>query len=617
MSRLARAASELAGDAGEFAGSTSEPANGAGSTPAVLSVRGLDVLLPDGADRAKAVDGLDLDVRAGEILCLVGESGSGKSLTGSAIMRLLPEPRVRVGAGSIRLDGEDLLAASEKRVRALRGERMAMIFQEPMTALNPQKSVGWQIDEVLRLHTRLGRGERRERTLGILERVRIPEPASAIDAHPHRLSGGQRQRVMIAMALVLEPRLIIADEPTTALDVTTQRRILDLIGDVQREFGTAVLFITHDFGVVAEIADRVAVMRHGVLVEEGDARAVLDAPRHAYTRSLIAAVPSLTPPVRVAVAGAGPTASSTISPDVSPDVSPNAGSEANPDGGSGTSPESRAGEIVLAARGLCKRFVTRGLLPGRVRRRVTALDEVSFDLHAGETLGVVGESGSGKTTLSRCVTRLLAADAGRVELDGQDLLAADARELRRLRGEIQMIFQDPTASLNPRKRVIDLIAQGPRIHGVSKGEARTKALELLALVELEPSAADRFPHEFSGGQRQRIGIARALALEPRVIVADEPVSALDVSVQAQILALLAELRERLNLSLLFVTHDLRVAAQLCDRVAVMQRGAIVEIGSTEAVFARPRHDYTRRLMASIPGRDWTPPALDHPIREAS
>ena len=534
----------------------------------ILTVRGLKVALPKGSDRALALDGLDLTVHPGQMVCMVGESGSGKSLSAGAIMRLLPEPHVHVSEGEIFFAGEDLLAKSEAEMRKVRGKSISMIFQEPMTALNPQKTVGWQIDEVLKLHMASPRKDRRKHALDMLERVQIPDPASAYNAYPHQISGGQRQRVMIAMALALSPRLIIADEPTTALDVTTQLQILKLIRDLQQEEGAGVLFITHDFGVVAEIADHVIVLRQGEVVEQGPADKVLNRPEHPYTRALIAAVPDLVPP---------PTKPVTTRP------------------------------VVLKGTGLRKTFAARGgLLTGR-RKAVVAVKDLSFDLHQGETLGVVGESGSGKTTVSRLVTRLLKADAGAVEVDGVDLLACSPSELRAMRKRIQMVFQDPMASLNPRKRVVDIIAQGPIVHGEDPEKARARARDLLELVELSPAAANRFPHEFSGGQRQRIGIARALALEPKVIVADEPVSALDVSVQAQVLKLLADLRERMNLSLLFVTHDLRVAAQLCDRIIVMQKGEIVESGNTADVFADPQHPYTRNLLSSIPGRDWTPP----------
>src|SRR5690606_35412214 len=374
----------------------------------------------------------------------------------------------------------------------------------PMTALNPQKTVGWQIEEVLRLHTMLGRKERRAAVLDMLAEVKIPDPESAYNACPHQISGGQRQRVMIAMALILKPRLIIADEPTTALDVTTQAQILKLIRDLQREHNTGILFITHDFGVVAEIADRVAVLRLGELVEEGPANEVLNHPQHPYTRALIASVPALTPP---------PAKPSLEQP------------------------------VILRASALRKTFKARGgLLTGK-RSAVSAVKDLSFELRQGETLGVVGESGSGKTTVSRIVTRLLEADSGKVDVNGRDFLSASPREVRAMRKDIQMVFQDPMASLNPRRRVVDLIAQGPIVHGEDPAKARARARELLSLVELSPAAADRYPHEFSGGQRQRIGIARALALNPQVIIADEPVSALDVSVQAQVLKLLAELRD--------------------------------------------------------------------------
>ena len=540
------------------------------SVSPVLQIENLQISLPAGADRPHALEGLSLTVNPGEVVCLVGESGSGKSLAAGAIMRLLPEPLVRKTGGTVIFEGRDLDELSEREMRALRGERMSMIFQEPMTALNPQKSVGWQIDEVLRLHTGLSGKERRARVIEMLGQVKIPDPASACNAYPHQVSGGQRQRVMIAMALILQPKLVIADEPTTALDVTTQLEILKLIRELQEREGTGILFITHDFGVVAEIADRVAVLREGLLVEEGPAREVLNAPRHPYTRALIAAVPSLRPPRPRDFSGA---------------------------------------PVVLKAENIVKTYKARGSFFSGKRAGVRAVDDVSFDLRRSETLGIVGESGSGKTTVSRCVTRLLECDSGRASLDGRDILHLSAKALRAMRSEIQMVFQDPMASLNPRKRVVDLIAQGPIVHGADPAEARAKARELLALVELSPAAAERFPHEFSGGQRQRIGIARALAMEPKVIVADEPVSALDVSVQAQVLRLLADLRDRLDLSLLFVTHDLRVASQLCDRIVVMERGRVVEQGVTAEVFANPRHAYTRKLLSSSPGRDWTPPSF--------
>ena len=539
-------------------------------TPPVLQISGLKIALPKGADRPYALEGLDLEINPGEIVCLVGESGSGKSLSAGAIMRLLPEPHVHVAEGSIKFRGEEIVAKSEAEMRQIRGRDIAMIFQEPMTALNPQKTVGWQLDEVLRLHTKMSRKERSARAIEMLERVHIPDPPSAYNAYPHQISGGQRQRVMIAMALSLSPKLIIADEPTTALDVTTQLQILTLIRELQEQEGAGVLFITHDFGVVAEIADKVAVLRKGILVEQGPASEVLNNPQHAYTRALIGAVPALTPP-----------------PLKVPSTAP----------------------VVLKGTGLKKTFAARGGMLSGKRKAVTAVKDLTFELRQGETLGVVGESGSGKTTVSRIVTRLLECDAGSVEMDGKDLLALSPREMREMRKHIQMVFQDPMASLNPRKRVVDLIAQGPIVHGADPAKARADARRLLELVELSPASASRFPHEFSGGQRQRIGIARALALEPKVIVADEPVSALDVSVQAQVLKLLADLRDRLNLSLLFVTHDLRVAAQLCDRIIVMQKGEIVESGPTAEVFANPQHEYTQKLLSSIPGRDWTPPVI--------
>ena len=537
----------------------------------VLAIDGLTVALPPGADRPYALQDVTLALIAGEILCVVGESGSGKSMTASAVMRLLP-PGVRVTAGTVRLEGADLLTLAEPAMRRVRGARIAMIFQEPMTALNPLRRIGDQIAETFRTHTGLSRAEARRRSLALLEEVRLPDPAASLRAYPHELSGGQRQRAMIAMALALEPTVLIADEPTTALDVTTQAQILMLIRDLQLRRGMAVLFITHDFGVVSEIADRIAVMQAGRVVEQAAAQNVLQRPRHPYTQALIAAVPPLTR------------------------ARPPAATSGNPP--------------ILVLDGVSKTYGRPGLFRrGRVTR---AVDDVSLTLPRGSTLGIVGESGSGKSTLARCIVRLLRPERGAIRLDGVDLLGLSGRAMRREAARVQMVFQDPYGSLNPRRRAGDLVSQGPMLHGVGRADAMARARELFALVGLPPDAVDRFPHEFSGGQRQRIGLARALALRPDILVADEAVSALDVSVQAQVLRLLADLRTRLGLSMVFITHDLRVAAQICDRIAVMRNGAVVEQGETAAVLGAPQHAYTQALLASVPGRHWTPPALNLP-----
>ncbi|WP_110650057.1 ABC transporter ATP-binding protein [Salinicola peritrichatus] len=527
----------------------------------LLRIERLALALPEGADRLYAVDNVSYDLNVGEILCVVGESGSGKSMTANAVMGLLPTG-VHATKGRALFAGQDVLAMNEVSHRALRGRRIGMIFQEPMTALNPLMRVGEQIAEVFEAHGLLTSRERRERALALLEEVRLPDPATALRAYPFELSGGQRQRVMIAMALALEPELLIADEPTTALDVTTQAQILHLIKDLQARRGMAVMFITHDFGVVAEIADRVCVMREGRIVEMGSAREVLDNPQHEYTRALIEAIPGdAVPPSR----------------------------------------DDSASAPLLSVKGLNKIYRSSGgwFQP---KREVVALDGIDFVLGKGETLGIVGESGSGKSTLGRCIVGLNTPDSGEIRLNDVDLRALQGRELREHRRRIQMVFQDPYASLNPRIRVGMAIAQGPIANGVSKVKALEQARELLATVGLDASAAERYPHEFSGGQRQRIGIARALALDPQLIVADEAVSALDVSIQAQVLALLDRLKREFELSLLFITHDLRVAAQICDRLIVMQKGRIVEHGSATEIFLSPRHAYTRELLAAIPGR---------------
>ena len=514
----------------------------------LLRIENLTVALPPGAERPHAINNVSVSLNAGEIVCIVGESGSGKSVSVAALMGLLP-PALKVTAGRILLDGTNVLTFSQSQLREMRGARIGMIFQEPMTALNPLMRVRDQVAEIMQVHGRpVG-----NRVLELLEAVGLPDPEKLARAYPHQLSGGQRQRVMIATALALEPAILIADEPTTALDVTTQMQILRLIREIQRRRGMGVLFITHDFGVVAEIADRVVVMQQGVVVESGNVTDVLENPQHPYTRQLIAAVPNTTPEPRPA-------------------------------------PEGRP---ILELVSINKTY--RG-------RTAPAVNEASLRIGRGETLGLVGESGSGKSTLARSIVRLVIPESGAIRFHDTDLRPLSRGQWKPFRKRIQMVFQDPAASLNPRRRVGDIIAEGPIAHGEHRDVARARAVELLRVVQLDPGAADRFPHEFSGGQRQRIGIARALAMEPELLIADEPVSALDVSVQAQVLELLEDLRVRLNLTMLFITHDLRVAAQICDRVAVMRRGIIVEQGPTAALFANPTHEYTKALLESIPGR---------------
>ncbi len=530
----------------------------------VLEVDGLTIDLPFGGDRKEAVSRVSFNVGRGEIVCLVGESGSGKSVIAQGVMGLLPKS-LPVAAGSISLLEENITKAKETRLRQLRATRISMIFQEPMTALNPVMRCGDQIDEVLKFHTSLSPRERRKRILDIIREVSLPDPERIIAAYPHQLSGGQRQRIMIAMALVLEPALLIADEPTTALDVTTQAQILKLILELQKKHGTGVLFITHDFGVVAEIAHRVAVLRLGELVELGTRDEVLKRPRHEYTKMLIGSVPALAPKTRPAALAARADA-----------------------------------PLVLETRGLAKTYSERGWFGPR--REVRAAEDVNLELRRGQTLGIVGESGSGKSTVARCIVRLVDPSAGEILLGGEDIARMRSSALRPLRRKVQIVFQDPYRSLNPRRTVGEAIIEGPLNYGLGRGEAFERARKLLELVRMDASALGRYPHQFSGGQRQRICIARALAMEPELLIADEAVSALDVSVQAQVLQLLEEIRARLDLAMLFITHDLRVAAQVCDHVAVMSKGRVVEYGSAHEIFLRPKHEYTRALFDAAPGR---------------
>jgi peptide/nickel transport system ATP-binding protein len=530
------------------------------SEAGVLSIDRLSIELPPGSDRKLAADQVSLSVARNEIVCLVGESGSGKSLVAYAAIGLLPGT-VRAVGGNVWFEGTDLLTLSEPQLRRVRGERIAMIFQEPLSALNPVMRISDQIAEVLRFHGQSNRRRINSEVVKLLASVSLPDPESLCREYPFRLSGGQRQRVMIAMALALEPALLIADEPTTALDVTTQAEILRLLKTIQAARQMAILFITHDFGVVAEIADRVVVMQDGKVVETGTAEAVLNAPRHPYTQKLVLAVPKIQPRSPRRLDGA---------------------------------------PVILEIKGLRKTYQSprRLFSPGR---RVEAVRNVSFAIRRGETLGLVGESGSGKSTVGRCIARLVDPDSGMVRLGEVELTQLSSAAIRAHRKRFQMIFQDPFSSLNPRHRVGAVIAKGPRNFKASTAEAETKSVELLRLVQLNAAAADRYPHEFSGGQRQRICIARALALEPELLIADEPVSALDVSVQAQIVQLLIDVRQKFDLAMLFITHDLRVASEICDTIAVMKEGEIVEMGPASVIFSRPKHPYTRALLGSIPG----------------
>jgi peptide/nickel transport system ATP-binding protein len=561
-----------------------------GEATPILSIANLSVSVRGEDGSSEVVSDLSLTLARGETLCIAGESGSGKSMTALAIMQLLPQPAARISAGTIKLGDTDLTALDERRMRRIRGDRIAMIFQEPMTSLNPVLSIGRQLTESIEAHTSLSQAEARQRAIEALKAVRISEAESRLKQFPHELSGGMRQRVMIAMALALEPDVLIADEPTTALDVTVQGEVLELLRDLQQKHGTSVILITHDMGVVAEMADHVIIMRHGRMVEEGKTSEIFARPQAEYTRELLAAVPRI---------GSG------------------VGRQQSRDGIEVSKPAN-----VADVNNLHVRFDLRGGVFGRVNRRVHAVEGVSFSIAPNETLALVGESGCGKSTTAKALAGLVPY-SGDIVIGGRNLSGLGRDERKAVRRDVQMIFQDPYASLDPRMRVGDLVAEPLLIHGIaSKEERHARVAALFERVGLSAAQMELYPHEFSGGQRQRVCIARALALRPKLIIADESVSALDVSVQARVLDLLKELQREFGVAYLFISHDMAVVENISDRVAVMYLGQIVEMGTRDQVFSNPRHPYTRRLIEAVPVPD---PArrrsrfarLDHEIPSAT
>ena len=557
--------------------------------PPVLSVSGLSTAFRVEGQWRTVVDDVSFDIAPRQTLAIVGESGSGKSVTALSIMRLVSTVNGRI-QGRIALEGQSLLDLPEDEMRKVRGNRISMIFQEPMTSLNPVLTIGFQISEALIYHRSLSRADAEAETVRILERVRIPAARQRVHEYPHRFSGGMRQRVMIAMALACRPKLLIADEPTTALDVTIQAQILELIKVLQDEEGMSVLFITHDMGVVAEIADRVVVMWQGRKVEEGETARLFADPQHPYTRALLAAVPRLG-----AMQGQAQPLRFPVTDVKTGVVAPPAPTASTIDA---------AERPVLEVANLTTRFDIRTGALRRITGRVHAVENISFDLRAGETLALVGESGCGKSTTGRSILRLVPPSSGTILFEGKDVGTLDREGLRAARRRMQMIFQDPFASLNPRKTVGSAIAEPMVVHGLcDRPAARDRVAELLRKVGLAPDMASRFPHEFSGGQRQRLCIARALALSPRLIVADEAVSALDVSIKAQVINLMMDLQEDLRLAYLFISHDIAVVERVSHRVAVMYLGEIVEIGPRAAVIENPQHPYTKRLMSAVPVPD--------------
>ena len=554
----------------------------------IARIEGLRVSFETKDGPVIGVEDVSFEIAPGETVCIVGESGSGKSVSSLSLMRLVEFGGGEIAAGRLIFDRKDggnldLAGAGQDLMRHIRGNEIGMIFQEPMTALNPVFTVGRQLTEGLRVHMGMTRSQAEARALDLLREVRIPEPERRLTQYPHELSGGMRQRVVIAMAMACKPRLLIADEPTTALDVTIQAEILALMDRLKRETGTAVMFITHDMAVVAQMADRVVVMYRGKKVEEGPVEQIFEAPQHDYTKALLAAVPKL----------------GEMRGKAAPEPMKLMGVE-----GQNIAPIPGTDEPLLSVRGLTTRFQVKGGFFRRTVANVHAVEDVSFTVNKGQTLSLVGESGCGKSTCGRSVLRLVEPLAGQIELAGKDIMALNDRDLRKARLDMQMIFQDPFASLNPQMQLLDQVAEPMRNFGIASGsEIQDRVANLFKRVHLPPSFMRRYPHEMSGGQRQRIAIARALALNPKLIVADEAVSALDVSVQAQVLNLMMELQAELGLSYLFISHDMAVVERVSHHVGVMYLGRIVEMGPRERVFENPQHPYTQALMKAVPIAD--------------
>lgn len=566
----------------------------------LLSIENLSVDFVTDQQTVSAVKNISLQVNRGEILAIVGESGSGKSVTSLSILQLLPKPPARYSGGKIifqeeRSSGIDLLQASANQVRQLRGSKIAMIFQEPMTSLNPVISCGRQVMEALLTHRKISNSEAKKITIQWFEKVKLPGPEKIFSRYPHELSGGQKQRVMIAMAMCCQPSLLICDEPTTALDVTVQKTILQLIKELQQQENMGVIFITHDLGVVAQIAHRVAIMYKGEIVEQDSVKNIFEQSQHPYTKALIACRPALHPKGERL-----PTVSDFLERKAEvTGMMPGLTSSTNP--ASGSIPSSAS--VFIKVENLTVQFPGKTNLFGKHKNHFTAVDDVSFEIFRGETLGLVGESGCGKTSLGRTLLRLIEPASGKILLNDTDVTKLPREEIRKLRKDVQLIFQDPYSSLNPRLTIGDAIAEPMKVAGIEHNirQRKKKVAELLDRVNLSSNMMNRYPHEFSGGQRQRIVIARALALNPGFLVCDESVSALDVSVQAQVLNLLNELKKDLGLTMLFISHDLSVVRYMCDRIMVMNKGKIIESGPAEEVYHRPQSHYTKKLIEAIPG----------------